>query len=204
LRHSNWCYFYARKGEKIEFEIAWAQVGRNPDPGRVAVVSPQGEKMAEADAKRGAPGRISADAPQTGVYGLAIQAGSNAIEITKNSHPYGVHIAGKYGANFVTKVPLLYVALNPGQQEAIVELKTEGGAESVKGTVLAEDGKELWSGVVDGIAKVNIQRPAGAYVQFKFEKLPNCVLEDINVKAVKGVMPFAATSPVGLLKPEVK
>jgi hypothetical protein len=93
------------------------------------------------------------------------------------------------------------MALEAGAAQAVVELITEGGAEAVKGIVLAEDGKELWSGVVDGVVKVTLEKPSGAYLQVKFEKLPERVLEDIGIKAVKGVLPFAATAPAALLRP---
>lgn len=200
LRGGNWCYFHAKSGDKIDLQVTWAQVGRYRDLARAALVSPQGQKLVEVDVKKDAPGVIQMDAAQPGVYGLVVQAGANAVEITKAAHPYAIHIASKFGAKLVTKVPTLCIAMEAGAAQAILELSTEGGAEAVKGIVLAEDGKELWSGVVDGMVKVTLEKPTGAYLQLKFEKLPEHVLEDIGVKAVKGVLPFAATAPAALLK----
>ncbi|MBM4050177.1 MAG: hypothetical protein FJ279_34205, partial [Planctomycetes bacterium] len=137
LRGANWCYLHARSGDRIDLQVTWAQVGRYRDLARAALVSPQGQKLVEVDVKKDAPGVIQVNAAETGVYGLVVQAGSNAVEITRASHPYAIHIEPRNGAKLVTKVPSLLLALEGGTQQAILELATEGGAEAVKGIVLA-------------------------------------------------------------------
>jgi hypothetical protein len=163
------------------------------------MVSPAGTHLAEGTAKKDRPAVLQAVAPETGVYGLVVVAGAVAAELTRTSHPYAAHIARPGGAGFVTRLPPLFVAVSPDAATVEFEFATDNSAEAVRATVLAENGAELWSGVVEGATKVRIDKPAGTRVQLKFERLPGHAFEDVRVRGVKGVLPFAATDPAGLL-----
>lgn len=199
FRSTNWIYFHAEQGDRIEFEVTRVQIGTYVDPTRIGMVSPGGMHLADGTANKGLPVVMRAVAPETGVYGLVVVAGAGAAEITKASHPYAAHIAPPRGAGFVTRLPPLSVALSPDAATIEFEFVTDDSAEAVRATVLAESGAKLWSGVVDGPTKVRIDKPTGTLVQLKFERLPGRVLEDVRVQAVKGVLPFAATDTAGLL-----
>jgi hypothetical protein len=83
----------------------------------------------------------------------------------------------------------------------LLELTTPVTAQAVKATVTAEDGALLWSGVVDGVARVSIDAPRGAYVRIDATKLQGRVLQDFHVKAIEGLVPLAALEPTWLLRP---
>jgi hypothetical protein len=163
------------------------------------MISPAGTRLDEGTAKKDRPAVLQTVAPETGVYGLVVVAGAGAAEMTKSSHPYAVRIASPSYAGFVTRLPLLFVALSHDAAAIEFEFETGNSFEAAKGTVIAENGAELWSGVVEGYTKVRIDRPAGTFVELKFERLPGHVFEDVRVRGVKGVLPFAATDPAGLL-----
>ncbi|MCM3901961.1 MAG: hypothetical protein ND866_09670 [Pyrinomonadaceae bacterium] len=199
LRNTNWVYFYAKQGDRIEFEMTGFQIGTYRDLPSLGIVSPNGMYLAEGTAKKDQPVVIQTVATETGVYGLVIESGFSAAEISKSSHPYAVHIAQPVGARFVTKLPLLFVALSPETATIEFEFLTYNSAEAVKGSVLAENGAELWSGVVEGPTKISLTKPTGTLVQLRFEQLPDHLLEDVIVRGGQGVLPFAATNPAGLL-----
>lgn len=202
LRGTNWVYFYAKKGEPIQFEIAWQRVANNTDPVRVGLVSPDGTPLTDYTVKRGKPLLVTAVAPINGVYGLVVMSvnGTNSADITKASHPYAVHIGSIKGAGFVDKLPPVFVSVVPNSKYVEFLFVTENNAEAVKGAVLALDGSQLWSGIIDGATRVHIDNPGIGLLQIRFDKLPGHVFEDVWVKGLKGVLPFVSTDPTGLLK----
>ncbi|MBP1599381.1 MAG: hypothetical protein H6Q05_4758 [Acidobacteria bacterium] len=199
LRNTNWVYFYAKQGDRIEFEVTRVQIGTYPDLPSIGMISPTGVHLAEGTTKTDQPVVIQAVASESGVYGLVVVSGSNAAEISRASHPYAVHIGQPIDAGFFTKLPLLFVALSPGAATIEFEFVTDSNAEAVKGSVLDETGVELWSGVVDGPTKISLTKPTGTLVQLRFEQLPDHSFEDVRVRGGQGVLPFAATDPAGLL-----
>jgi len=200
LRGTNWIYFFAKKNDTIAFEVTRKQIGRYGDIPRIGLVSPAGTHLAEGTAKRYRSAVVGAIATETGVYGLVVVAGAVAAEVTKASHPYAVHIDAQYGgAGFVDRLPLLFVALSPDAAAIEFEFLTENSDEAVKGTVLAENGAEIWSGVVEGPTKIRIDNPPGTRLQLQFAGLPGHTFEDVKIRGVKGVLPFAAPDPAGLL-----
>jgi len=200
LRKTNWIYFYAEQGDRIEFEMSRVQIGSYIDLPSIGMVSPTGMHLAEGTAKQDRPIVLQSVAPETGVYGLVVESGDSVADISRNSHPYAVHIPQPAGAKFVTKIPVLFVALSPDGDTIEFEFVTENSAESVKGTVFAENGLELWSGVVEGPTKISLEKPTGTFVQLRFEKLPDHLFEDVSVRGGQGILPFAATDPAGLLQ----
>jgi hypothetical protein len=202
LRGANWVYFRARKGETINFELTWRQLGKYQDVVLVGLVSPQGEPLVSASARPSKPAEVHLLAPIGGLYGLALQAGMNAAEITHASQPFSVRAsAGGQGAFLTVRVPPLFLPVVPGASRALLELTTPVAAQAVKVAVTAEDGSLLWSGVVDGVTRVSINAPRGAYVRIDAAKLQGRVLQDFHVKAVEGLVPLAALEPTWLLRP---
>ena len=199
LRGTNWIYFHAKQGDRIAFQVTRRQIGSYDDSIRIGMISPAGTHLAEGIAKKYQPADVQAVAPETGVYGIVLVTGSVAAEVTIASHPYAAHIAQSTGAGFVTRIPLLFVALSPDAAKIEFEFMTDNSAEAVKGTVFSENGAVLWSGVVEGHTKVSIGRPTGTLVQLQFERLPGHAFQDVRVRGRKGALPFAATDPAGLL-----
>ncbi len=202
LRRANRVYFWARKGEAVSFELTWRQLGKYEDVASVGAVSPRGEPLASATARPNAPAEVRFSAAEDGLYGLALQAGMNAVEITRASHPFSVQApASGDGAFLTVKVPPLFLPIVQGSARAVLELTTPVSAQAVKVTVSEENGSHRWSGVVDGTAHVIIDDPHGAYLRIDTEKLPNKALQDVHVKAIEGVLPLAALEPGWLLRP---
>jgi hypothetical protein len=201
LRGTNWLYFYANKDENIEFEIVWQRVANYTDPVRIGLVSPTGTHLNEGTATKDQSFLLQTAAPMNGVYGLVVMSvnGANAAYIVKVSHHYTVHIAHPRGAGFVYKLPPLFVSVVRNAAAVELEFVTDGGVEAVLGTVLANNGLKLWSGVIDGPTKVRIDKPVGSYLELRFDKIPGRTFEDIGVRGLQGVFPFVATHPAGLL-----
>jgi hypothetical protein len=202
LRETNWYYFYAVKGDNIEFELTWRQVGNYTDPVRGGMISPAGIKLADGSSTNGSPFSIKTVAAETGVYGLVTMAGggnANGVDITRASHPYVIYTGSKSGALFYSVVPPLYVSVIPNVTQVDLQFSTQNTAESVKGTVLAKDGSQLWSGVVNGPTQVLINNPGASPLQIRFDQILGFNLGAIWVKTVNGVMPFVASDPSALL-----
>jgi hypothetical protein len=202
LRGRNILYFHAQAGDALSFEVTFRQVGRYRDAGRALLVSPAGDELAIADVKADAPGSLEAKAAATGVYGLIIETRANASDVTRASHPLAVSIAGPEGAHLITRVPGLYVYVPAGVRQAAFALATEGVGEALHARISPEDGAELYSGDVIGRMTATVRLPddAGHVLRLDFAKLPGAVFEDLTLRADEGALPFAATSPRGLLK----
>jgi hypothetical protein len=202
LRKTNWVYFWAAKGDAIAFELTWRQLGHYEDVGSVGVVSPQGEPLAAAGVRPNAPGVIHLTGPESGVYGLLLQAGMNAAEITHASHPYAVQIpATGDGAFLAVKIPRLFILFQPGAARASLELATPGATQAVRAEVKTENGSAVWAGVIDGPTRIAVDHPSGPYLVLTVEKLQGRVMQDLHVKALEGLVPLAAPDPAGLLQP---
>jgi hypothetical protein len=119
--------------------------------------------------------------------------GRNAVDITIASHPYNFDITLAHGASFVDKVPPLFAIIDSDASQIEFEFSTDGGLEAVQSTLFTEDGKKIWTGVVDGPTNASFKKPSGSQLKIIFEKLPGNMLEDVNVRAKNGVMPFIAT-----------
>lgn len=202
LRRANWVYFWARKGEAIDFELTWRQLGKYGDVALVGLVSPQGEPLVATTARLNEPAVIRLSAPDDGVYGLALGAGMNAVKITRASQPFSVRTsAGGDGAFLTVEVPPLFLPILPGAPRAVLELATPVTAQAVQATVTADDRSLRWSGVVDGVTRVSIANLHGTYLRIDAAKLPNRVLQDFHVKAIEGLVPLAALDATWLLRP---
>ena len=202
LRRANWLYFWARKGEAINFELTWRQLGTYPEVMSAGLVSPRWEPLTAATARPNEPAIIQFAATEDGLYGLVLQDGFNAVEVTRASHPFSVQASAAGDGAFLTvRVPPLFLAILPGASRAVIELTTPVTAQAVKATLTADDGSLLWSAVVDGVARVSIDAPRGAYVRIDATKLAGRVLQDFHVNAVEGVVPLVAFEPTWLLRP---
>ena len=200
LRGTNWIYFYAKKNDTINFELTKKQIGEYTNYVRAGIVSPSRVRLSEGFVTDSEPLVFNEIASENGIYGLLVVSGNNAVDITKASHPYAVYIDPKVSASYNKVIPPLFIALKPDATAIELELETESSSERVKGTVIAEDDTVLWVGEVEGVVKVRIA-PASpsTYIQLKFEKLPDHILDDVKVRGVEGVLPFAATDVFGLL-----
>jgi len=203
LRDLNSVHFYAKRGDKIEFELTWRQAGKYIEPVRVGLISPSGLHLDEGTVIDGQPFIAKTIATETGVYGMVVVhqgERANMVDITKASHPYATYIASSRGAQFRNVIPPLFVAVDQSANTVVeFEFRTERISEAVQGKVLAENGAELWSGVVNGPIKVRIDRPDSAYVEIRFKQLLGRRLDDVFVRGIRGVLPFVATDPAGLL-----
>ncbi len=196
LRGTNWIYFHAGKGDRIEFEVKWQQVGSYEDKAMVALVSPGYTALKYGIAEKGHTFVARDRAPSSGIYGMIIQVGDNAVEITKASHPFAYHVSPDRAAGFIAKVPPLFLAIDRSKSSEVeLELRTESSLEAVRAVVYSEEGTELWSGVVDGVKSVRIGTPRGRYLKIEFSRMLFRTLEDVWLRGVKGVLPFAATDP---------
>jgi hypothetical protein len=83
----------------------------------------------------------------------------------------------------------------------VLELTKPAAAQAVKSRVTADDGSELWSGVVGGVTRVTVDGLHGAYLRVDAEKLPNHVLQDFHLAVIEGLLPLAAPEPAWLLRP---
>jgi hypothetical protein len=202
LRGTNWVYFHADEGEQIRFEVEWKRVGRYTEPVRAGLMSPTGAHLGEGTAKPGHTCQLAAVAPMSGIYGIVIMSedGRNSAEIIKSSHPYAIRISSQSGAEFAHVLPTLFLNVMPDAGTVELQFSTQNSAEAVMGTVSTADGSQLWSGVVDGPTRVFIRNPGSGPLRLGYEKLQGHSFGTVWVKAVKGVLPFAATDPSGLLK----
>jgi len=202
LRGTNTLYFWARAGDEIDFGIRFCQIGKYRDTGQCILIAPDGKEMARGDVKPGAPGMLKARAEQTGCHGVRFALGSNACEVSRASHPYAAHCAGKGGAAFISRIPALYLLCGKGATKAVLWLETEGLGEAVQATIRTDSGEQLFDGGIIGPKKLELDLPAGAkYLVAEFRKLPEAiVVEDLGVGVESGLLPFAATSTAGLLR----
>jgi hypothetical protein len=203
LRGNNWVHFWASRGETIDFELSSRQLGKYADVVLARLVSPEGDPMVEATVRLNESATIHVPSTQDGLYELVLQAGLNAVEITRVSHPFSIGVpAGGGGAFLTVHVPVLYVPILSGASRAVLELATPATAQQAANvTVTSDDGSPRWSGVVHGVVRVTIENPRGAYLRIDTKEVPSVVLQDFHVKAIEGLLPLAAPRHEWLLQP---
>jgi hypothetical protein len=199
LRTRNYLYFYAQKGEPISFTIAYRQIGSYHDQVQALLVKPDGSELGRAVVGKDLSGIVTATAEATGLYGLIVDSGSNACEVTQASHTYAV--SAEQLAGLIDQVPPMYILPLPGTTTAELTLNVDSAAEGIMASIETDTGISVARQAIRRTTTLKLSLPKGTrYLVLKCERLPDSVLEDVRVQTGAGLYPFVATSEKGLLR----
>ena len=207
LRQSGELVFYATAGEDVSLTLDHAQVGKYA--GRavdVTAVAPSGKAISAGTLPFKTRKELRFTVPETGLYRLSIEVGSNRIGVVGSSHPLAV--SGIDGPiRFIGAAGTFYFLVPAGTRQFGLIFYGEGRGEAIKAAVFNPAGKPVWERDritlpqmfsqemqptdTDQVWRLQLSRPTGI------------ACED-NYVDIRGIPPLLARDPRGLLKPEEK
>jgi len=204
LRESGTLLFHARAGDDVSLTLHNAQVGKlSGSTVEVNAVAPSGKEIVIGQLPFKARQNFRFQVPETGVYRLPIQAGSNRIGVLGCSHPLAV--SGIDGPiHFIGAAGTFYFLLPVGSRQFGLIFYGEGRGEAIMAAVYDPTGKKVWEkdritrpvmfapeippAETDQVWRLQLSRPSGI------------ACED-NYVDIRGIPPLLARDPRGLLKP---
>ncbi len=207
LRQSGTLAFYATAGDEVSLTLEHAQVGKySGKTVALSAVAPSGKKVPVGKLPFKARTELRFRAPETGVYLLPISAGANRVGVIASSLP--IAVSGADGPiHFIGPAGDFYFLLPAGTRKFGLVFYGEGRGEAVKVTVFDATGKRVWQrdritlpvmyapdlkpSASDQVWRIRLERPTGI------------TCED-NYVDMRGLPPFLARDPRGLLKPRRK
>ena len=205
IRRDGSYVLYAGEGDEVSFTVEYTQVGRNA--GRempVRVIAPSGEAACEVAAVFQAETEVRFTAPETGIYTIALTAGSNRFALKDPSHP--LNLSGASG-------PIKFIGMNKdltffvpvGTMEFGVRVFGEGAGEAVAAKLINPFGEVV--GEVDNQFEmhqfhVELEQPsAGEIWTLQIRKPSDTTWED-HFLDLRGVPPLVAPAGATLLVPQ--
>jgi len=195
---------FARQGETVVLRVKLAQVGRyGGTPMPVVAISPSGARIEVGTVPFPEEAELSFAVPETGLYRLSLECSPNQVAVTGISHP--VVISGeKAPISFIGAAGDLYFLVPAGTKEFGVLVYGDTG-EAIKATVFDPTGQQVWeqdtitlpvqfspdrlAPATDEVWRLRLSKPGGMVCE------DNCV-------DLRGIPPFLARDPRGLLKAE--
>jgi len=204
LRQVGTACVWARQGEAVTVTVNSGQIGQYAmDPIAVGVTSPSGREVLRTEVPFGQESPITFTAPETGLYTLRSDAGSNCAFYTSSTHP--LNLGGESGAvHLINSTGTLFCYVPAGTQEFGVRLRGEGFGEGLKATLLNPAGEivaEKDNIVRTEMLSVELPQPSpGEIWSLKLEKPSALPMEDYSLD-VLGIPPLLAPRLECLLRP---
>lgn len=194
---------YALAGEPVTMTIAFGQLGRYT--GTVApvdVTSPTGKACARAEIPFQGEGEVSFTAPETGLYQVTVDPGTNWARIVRSNRPLSVSAVDGSVHLLSTSGPL-YFYVPPRTPEFGVKLFGEGSGEGIKAALYDRDGQLV--GEQDNITQAyqfEVARPEPEGRVWRVELSPATIaFHEDHYLDLFGIPPFLAGVPEAVLKP---
>ncbi|NOY81307.1 MAG: right-handed parallel beta-helix repeat-containing protein [Kiritimatiellaeota bacterium] len=207
LRQAGTLAFYAKAGDEVSFTLEHAQVGNYSGKTlRIEAIAPSGKKVPVGQLPFKTRKELRFRAPATGVYLLPIKAGANRVGLVASSKPMAV--SGVDGPiHFIGPAGEFYFLVPAGTRKFGLIFYGEGRGEAVKATVYNAAGKQVWQKdriTLPIMYASETEPPASDQVwRVRLERPTGITCED-NYVDMRGVPPFLARDPRGLLKPRKK
>ncbi len=194
-RHGAMYQVLLREGEHLRGELIALQHAHLTHGSVAVVVTPSGKLLGTVHADVGEVAPIDMVAPETGVYGIAIQSG-RAKGRLKLLNRY-VCLAGPRMSLVGDQVPA-YVAPKAGAESLDLTIRTFAPAEHVQIVFRSPDGAEVFSGNTEQTGEAKLSGETGGQVAAWSLELTKAV-EDIDIELGETCEPRMATHPGRLL-----
>lgn len=195
---------YAEAGDTVSFRAEFAQVGNYAGTEMpVTITGPDGATVHEAQVPFQGETTISFTAPETGVYTVVADGGSNKMRLSDWSHPMA--LTGDGGeVRFMQYSGELQFYVPPGTTLFGVRLWGEGVGEGVQATLIRPTG-EVFATVDDLVQtyqfEVELDPPsAGEVWTLRTARPSNTTWEDFYVD-LRGIPPLLTPAGASLLAP---
>jgi hypothetical protein len=195
LRFFNKLIFVAKKGDKLEFEIAFGKKqGSSTSHVEVGLVSRSGDVLARDKASLLSNAKLKVEAPYSGSYVIAVQSHGNSAKVVGFSHPYSIDAS--ITAHFLKPSGSLYLYKPAGSSSAKVMFYVDGIGESVTATFKNEAGKVL--GVYDIVGKQTIAVPLAKsredeIIELNIQPRAGTWFEDVWIRIESGVEKYISS-----------
>jgi hypothetical protein len=204
VRHESVWLTIPEAGESFELSVTPRQMGRYMEPAAAELLDPSGEVEQAVSAGVKATETIEVESAEGGTWVLRMSAGRQAARATSTARTF-VLVGAEH--NFVGPTPRLYFLPDPEADELSVSLESTPPGETAAITVWDSSGTEVFAGhthdhvsvVGETFALTDANR--GQAWSLKVDKVPDGYIEDALVK-VTGVLPWFATDPARLVRPE--
>ena len=195
---------WAREGEQVTLRLYHGQVATYAGSSiPVHVLGPSGSEAHRATTPFKEEADITFTAPETGLYRVTANAGSNWLSIVSSTHP--VSIIGEHDAmRLIYTTGDFYFWVPAGTEEFGVRVAGDGTAELVRAALYDPAGNLVED--VDNIAAVHqfeVRQSAtteGAAWMLRLSTPSSGVLEDKKVD-LRGIPPLLGPAPEALLRP---
>lgn len=189
LRFFNKLIFVAKKGDKLEFKIAYGRIKSGSAPYvEVGLISPRGDVLARDKTSFLSNAKLKTEAPYSGNYVIAVESYGNSAKVVGFSHPYSVDTGVM--AHFIRPGGSLYLCKPAGSSSAKVTFEVDGIGESVTVTFKNEAGKIL--GVHDIVSKQTITVPLtrsgeDEIIELKIQPRSGAYFGDVAIRVESGL-----------------
>lgn len=195
---------YARQGETVTLRVKLGQVGRYSGKTMpVTAIAPSGAKIKVGEVPFPEEAELSFATPETGLYRLSLECSPNRVAVTGISHP--VAISGEKGAiSFIGAAGDLYFLVPAGTKDFGILVYGDSG-EAIKATVFDPTGQQVWEkDTITLPVQFAPDRPAPTTDEVWHLRLskPSALVCEDNCVDLRGIPPFLARDPKGLLKAE--
>ncbi|MDO4570995.1 MAG: right-handed parallel beta-helix repeat-containing protein [Planctomycetia bacterium] len=200
LRARNGCeiFFYAQKGEKILFEVAYIRVGRSEAKmPELQFLAPDGEKIPLENMELGETKKYEVVAPVAGIYTFRANGMPHSFLLKSANVPTAFNARQ---LQLISTVGTCYFYVPEGTKEFGLKI---AGQDQERVGVLVEDPAGVVRFAHDGIDSLRVFYPEGEPTpgvwKLTFKRPDTGVLEDFSL-SLQAIPPLVSPSPAGLLK----
>jgi len=195
---------YAEAGDAVSFVVDYMQVGKyRGEPMPVTVTSAAGEQVCEVTAPFQEQTTVAFTAPETGLYHVTFNPGTNRCRLTDASNPMAV-VIGDHPLKLILSAGRLAFWVPPGTEIFGVRVAGQGAGEAIKATLI-DPGGEVFGSVDNQFSMHQFEvrgekASAGGEWTLALEAPSNTTWEDHSVE-LRGVPPLLAPAGAPLLIP---
>ncbi|MFO8082416.1 MAG: right-handed parallel beta-helix repeat-containing protein [Armatimonadota bacterium] len=202
-RHGDFL-LYANEGDEVSFTVSYTQVGKSSGTEMpIEIVAPSGEVAHEAGAAFQEQTEVTFTAPETGVYTMSLDPGSNRFQFSDSSHP--LNISGAEGpVRFIGMNKDLIFYVPEGTEEFGVRVFGDNAGEALAATLLNPMGEVV--GEVDNQFElhqfhVELDEPSDGEVWTLQIRKPSDITWEDHYVDLRGILPVLAPAGTTLLVP---
>lgn len=195
---------HAETGDAVSFVVDYMQVGKyRGEPMPVTVTSAGGEEVYEVTAPFQERTKIAFTAPETGLYRVTFNPGTNRCQLADASNPMAA-VIGEHALKLILSAGRLAFWVPPGTEVFGVRVAGQGAGEAIKATLIDPSG-EVFGSVDNQFSMYQFevrgeQASAGGEWTLVLGAPSNTTWEDHSVD-LRGVPPLLVPSGAPLLVP---
>lgn len=202
LRGESRLLLHAEKGKRVSLTLAHAQVGKYSGKTLdITVRTPGGKSLVLGKLPFKTTRTLTFQAPETGIYRLHLQAGANKVGVMPDSYP--VAVSAEEGAvHFIGAAGNLFFLVPAGTKQFSIVVYGEGRGEAIDAAIFDPSGKKIWAKqaiTLPDQCAPDMTAPSRDEVWRLQLQRPKTITCEDNYVDVRGIPPFLASDPDGLL-----